>query len=56
MANFNPLDIIDEHTIIRETVGYEFISRIEIEDLPEVLDFLKVVWNYNKMKKVWQNI
>jgi hypothetical protein len=43
----NELVIIDEHLIIRETVGYDFIKDISIEDLPSVLRFLKMVYNYN---------
>ena len=47
-----PLDIIDEHIIIRETVGYDFIKKIELEDLPETLKFLKIVYNYQKINKL----
>ena len=46
------LDIIDEHIIIRETVGYDFIKKIELEDLPETLKFLKIVYNYQKINKL----
>jgi len=46
------LDIIDEHIIIRETVGYEIISKVELCDLPPVLDFLKIVNNYLRMKRL----
>jgi hypothetical protein len=45
----NPLDLIDEHTIIRETVGYEFLNNIELADIPEVMKFLKVIYNYKKL-------
>jgi hypothetical protein len=45
-------DLIDEHLIIRETVGYEFLNRVAIEDIPEVLKFLKMVFNYTKMKQL----
>jgi phage repressor protein C with HTH and peptisase S24 domain len=45
-------DLIDEHLIIRETVGYEFLNRVAIEDIPEVLKFLKVVFNYTKMNNI----
>jgi hypothetical protein len=45
-------DLIDEHLIIRETVGYEFLNRVAIEDIPEVLKFLKVVFNYTKMNRL----
>ena len=43
------LNIIDEHIIIRETIGYEGIKDVEVYDLPEVLKFLKIVYNYQKM-------
>jgi hypothetical protein len=48
----NHIDIIDEHVIIRETVGYEVLNQVPIEDMPKVMEFLKVVYNYNRMKKV----
>ena len=46
------LDIIDEHMIIRETVGYDFLKNIEVSDLPAVIDFLKIVYNYNRMTQI----
>lgn len=48
----NPLQIIDEHTVIRETVGYKLIEKIDVVDLPEVLKFLNIVWNYMKMVEI----
>jgi hypothetical protein len=45
-------DIIDEHLIIRETVGYEVLNQVPIEDMPKVMEFLQIVYNYNRMKKV----
>lgn len=39
-----------DHLIIRETVGYHCISKIELEDIPDVMEFLKIVFNYVKMK------
>jgi hypothetical protein len=47
-----PLDLIDEHQIIRETVGYEFLNDIELCDIPEVMKFLKIVYNYKKIKSI----
>lgn len=47
-----PLDLIDEHIIIRETVGYEFLNGIELCDIPEVMKFLKIVYNYKKIKSI----
>ena len=48
----NHIDIIDEHSIIRETVGYEVLNQVPIEDMPKVMEFLKIVYNYNRMKGV----
>jgi hypothetical protein len=48
----NPLQIIDEHDIIRETVGYDGIKDVELWDLPAVLQFLKIVYNYQKLKRI----
>jgi hypothetical protein len=45
----NDIEIIDEHIIIRETIGYDGIKDVELWDLPAVLQFLKVVYNYQKM-------
>ena len=45
-------DIIEEHIIIRETVGYEEISKVPLLDIPKVLKFLKIVHNYIMMKKI----
>ena len=43
---------IDEHQIIRETVGYDVIADVKIEDLPSVIDFLRICNNYVKMQKI----
>jgi hypothetical protein len=34
---------MDEHLYIRETVGYDFIKDVELEDLPQLIYFLKIV-------------
>lgn len=46
------LDLINEHQVIRETVGYDFLKDIELHDVPEVIQFLKVVYNYKKMNQL----
>ena len=46
------INIVDEHDIIRETVGYDGIKDVELWDLPEVLRFLKVVYNYQRMNRL----
>jgi hypothetical protein len=43
--------IIDEHIIIRETVGYDILKDIEVSDIPNVLKFLKIVFNYKNMSE-----
>ncbi len=45
------LDIIDQHLIIRETVGYDVLKDVAIEDMPTVMKFLKIVYSYNRMKR-----
>jgi hypothetical protein len=45
------LQTIDEHLYIRETVGYDLIKEVPLEDMPTVINFLKIVFNYNKMKE-----
>lgn len=50
------LTIVEEHMIIRGTIGYEAISKVDICDLPEVLSFLQVVWNYNKMNNILKEL
>ena len=47
-----PLDLIDEHLIIRETVGYEFLNNVEFVDIPEIMGFLKIVYNYKKINNL----
>ncbi|MCK9415846.1 hypothetical protein M0Q97_04230 [Candidatus Dojkabacteria bacterium] len=47
----NSYKTLDEHMYIRETVGYDFIKNVELEDLPQVIQFLEIIWNYTKMKK-----
>jgi hypothetical protein len=54
-TNMNPLDLIDEHIIIRETVGYEFLNDVELVDIPELMKFLKIVYNYKKLKTIESN-
>ena len=46
------LQTIQDHVIIRDTVGYEAISKIDVMDMPKVMEFLKVVNNYIKMSKL----
>ena len=47
-----PTQLIEEHDIIRETVGYDVINKVDLIDLPAVMEFLNIVNNYNRMKRV----
>ena len=49
---YNPLELMDEHIVIRDTIGYKGIENIEVYDLPQVIEFLTVVWNYTKICNV----
>lgn len=46
------LDLIEEHLIIRNTVGYEFLNKVPVVDIPAVMDFLKIINNYNRLKRI----
>jgi hypothetical protein len=35
--------IVNEHTVIRETVGYDVVEEMDLIDMPVVLDFLQIV-------------
>jgi hypothetical protein len=48
----NELKIINQHMIIRETVGYDAIKDINLCDTHAVIAFLEIVWNYEKMKEL----
>jgi hypothetical protein len=49
---YNPLEIMDQHIIIRDTIGYESIKDIEIYDLPQIIEFLTIIWNYTIMSNL----
>jgi hypothetical protein len=51
-SGFNTIKIIDEHRIIRDTIGYDGIKEIPLIDIPQVLHFLKVVDNYQRLKRI----
>lgn len=48
----NQLDIIDHHILIRETVGYDMLKEVDVFDMPKIIEFLKIMYNYNRMKRV----
>jgi hypothetical protein len=49
----NDLEVIEQHILIRDTVGYELLEKIDVYDMPNFLSFLKIVDNYNKMNKLY---
>ena len=48
----NPIATIEQHEVIRKTIGYNLLSKIDLLDLPVVIDFLTVVNNYNNLKRI----
>lgn len=50
------IEIIDQHIIIRETVGYDALKDIDLVDIPNLMRFLKVVYNYQKMVEIENGI
>ena len=48
----NAIETINQHMIIRETIGYDAIKEVEVYDLPQVMDFLKIVYNYQRMQNL----
>lgn len=50
------IQIYEEHFLIRDTIGYEIISKIDVFDLPEVFKFLKICQNYNKMIELCEKV
>jgi len=46
------LQTINEHMIIRETCGYDVIKNVEVYDIPNVMQFLTICWNYEKMSNI----
>lgn len=45
-------DIIDHHQIIRDTVGYEVLNEFPLEDMPRIMEFLKVIYNHQRMNRL----
>ena len=44
-------EVIEEHESIRNTCGYEAISKVDVIDVPQFLQFLKICNNYMKMDR-----
>lgn len=45
-------EIIDHYIIIRETIGYDAMKLIEESDLPAVIKFCTIMYNYTRMKQL----
>jgi hypothetical protein len=45
-------DIIEEHIIIRGTIGYKELSKVPVMDVPKIISFLRIVHNYLVMKEI----
>ena len=45
-------DIILHHELIRNTVGYDFISDIDLFDLLAVINFLEITLDYSKLDNI----
>ena len=44
------LEIIEHHLLIRNTIGSDILDNIDIFDMPKIMEFLKIVSNYCKLK------
>jgi len=56
--NMNKLQIIDNAIVIKEVFGsFKILDEIEPWDIPEVIQFARIVFNYQKMtnliKETW---
>ena len=45
-------ETILHHEIIRNTVGYDFISDLDLLDLLEVINFLEITLDYSKLDNI----
>jgi len=48
----NELQIIDNSIAIKETIGFKFLDGIDVIDIPNVIKFCNIVYNYMKMSEV----
>jgi hypothetical protein len=49
----NKLQIIDNAIVIKEVFGsFKILDEFEPWDIPEVIQFARIVYNYNKMLKL----
>lgn len=46
------LQIIEQHILIRDTCGYDVISKVDVFDMPQILQFLLICQNYKKMQYI----
>lgn len=53
--SINFLDIVNEHSAIRATTGYEVLDKVSIVDMNHVIKFLIIVTNYINMQEALGN-
>lgn len=54
MSNLNELDIINRGIEVQETLGsFKIFDEIDPVDHPAVYQFIKIAYNYIKMKKYY---
>ena len=46
------LQIIDNSIAIKETIGFKFLDGIDVIDIPNVIAFCNIVFNYIKMIEI----
>ena len=48
----NELQIINNSIVIKETIGFKLLDEFDIIDIPNVIKFCNIIWNYQKMCKI----
>ena len=48
----NELQIINNSIAIKETIGFKILDEFEVVDIPNVIKFCNIVYNYLKMSEV----
>ena len=48
----NDIYIYTNSLIIKETIGFAIFDKIPIEDHVAVIDFCKIIFNYNKLLRL----
>jgi hypothetical protein len=45
----NELELLNRHTEVSETIGFDIFKDCEPIDIIGLYDFARVIWNYEKM-------